>query len=191
MTEQNSIQPPPRKQTGVPRRFGVSVMLVITTMYAVLFAVLQKTPAGFFVTVALFFTVVGLAQAVLFKGRNPRKASIVTGTVLGGLFIFVRNAIEIVRLFQLLSHLGPLTSPVIFRQFVILLVMTLCGVVFGALLGYLAGGLIAAVFLFLNKVQPPLDDSDDGKPTEADDASEKPADNVAPSRPEPGKRARA
>jgi L-lysine 2,3-aminomutase len=33
--------PPGRKQTGVPRRFGMGVLLVITTMYAVLFACLH------------------------------------------------------------------------------------------------------------------------------------------------------
>ena len=87
---------PPGNQTGVPRRFGVAVMLVVTTMYAVLFAAIRTwvvvatlgppAPAiiaALFVVIVGFFTIVGLSQAILFKGRNPRWASIVTGTILG------------------------------------------------------------------------------------------------------------
>ena len=59
-----------KKQTGVPRRFGMAVAMVIMTMYAMLFGVLKSfgTPPIAFVLIALFFTGVGVSQAVLFKG---------------------------------------------------------------------------------------------------------------------------
>ena len=44
MTEKQPIQWRSDKQTGVPRRFGVGAMLVITTMYAVLFSALSSKP---------------------------------------------------------------------------------------------------------------------------------------------------
>ena len=73
---------PPLKQMGVPRRFGVGVMLVIMTMYAMLFAALKDTDAVFFVVAAVFVTIIGLSQAILFKGHDPRKASVITGMAL-------------------------------------------------------------------------------------------------------------
>ncbi len=171
MTDQHPLRPPPRKQTGVPRRFGVGVMLVIMTMYAVLFAVLQQTPAGFFVTVALFFTIVGLAQAILYKGRNPRKASIVTGAGLGLLLALIGDALALVLSVQGGAPFSEIASLVLW-----LLFAALCGVVFGALFGYLAGGLTAGVFLLFNKVQPPLEDPADEKPAEEDKTPDPPAD---------------
>jgi hypothetical protein len=134
------MDPRPRKQTGVPRRFGVGVMMVITTMYAVLFAVLQSTPVGVFVSVALFFTIIGVSQAVLFKGRNPRLASILTGMVLGLLLALIIAVVEI--------RSVPL-------EVIVIIPFVYGGL--GALAGYVVGWLIAAVFLFFNKWQPPLD----------------------------------
>jgi len=165
MSESASPVRPPRKQTGVPRRFGVAVLLVITTMYAVLFAGLKQLiavvfpesassaniatgHAMFFVEVVGFFTIVGLAQAVLFKGRNPRAASITTGIVLSTLIVIV--GLPVARS----SGRGMYTILFFLYYF------TGCG----ALPGYLAGGLIAGVFLLFNKIQPPLEDPDDEEP---------------------------
>ncbi len=152
MTEKQPFHLFPRRQTGVPRRFGVGVMLVITTMYAVLFAVIQRASAWNFAVIAIFFTLVGLAQAVLFKGRNPRRASAVTGVVFGVLLVLVSS--RSVPILRQLAIPCPLPLAI------------LLGAVSGALFGYLAGGLIAGVFLFLNKVQTPLDDPADEKPAD-------------------------
>ena len=133
----------------MPRRFGVGVMLVITTMYAVLFAVIQRASAWNFAVIAIFFTLVGLAQAVLFKGRNPRRASAVTGVVFGVLLVLVSS--RSVPILRQLAIPCPLPLAILLGRF-------------WALFGYLAGGLIAGVFLFLNKVQTPLDDPADEKP---------------------------
>ena len=151
----------PRKPTGVPRRFGVAVMLVIMTMYAVLFAVMQKLPALFFVGIATFFTGVGLGQAILYEGRSPRKASAVTGMVLYPVLLIVGAVI--------MAHNDrtipdPSENPLLFAVVVVLagfLVAFYFLSGFGAGAGYLAGGLIAGVFLLFNKVQPPLDDPEE------------------------------
>ena len=64
-----------------PYQFGISTLLVITAMYAVLFATLRafRAPPSVFVVVALFFTAVGLGRRFLFKGRRPARASMIVG----------------------------------------------------------------------------------------------------------------
>jgi len=153
-------------------------MIVITTMYAVLFAALQCAPPDLFTalawlftsrrpnaaatelarvlvfaTVAMFFTVVGISQAVLFKGRNPRRASILTGMVLGLLIGLACNAVALKSLFSLGNGRYFWHWHIIERC----IVMEILSAIIGAFAGYLAGGATAGVFLLLNKVQPPLD----------------------------------
>ncbi len=157
MTDAHPTRRPPRQQTGVPRRFGVGVMLVITTMYAVLFALMSslRFPPSIFVATTFFFTGIGLAQAVLFKGRNPRVASILAGVVLSPLAIIAGGIVQ--------ANVGRGVIEEVDAILVVFLYF-LSGI--GALPGYLAGGLIAGVFLFLNKVQPPLEDPVDEKPAD-------------------------
>ena len=73
-----------RPAVGVPRRFGVFIMMLMVTLYAVLFSVLKVLRASnlVFVLLALLFTGIGIGQAVLFGGRYPRAASIWIGSVL-------------------------------------------------------------------------------------------------------------
>ena len=122
----------------------------------------------FFVTIALFFTGVGLAQVVLFKGRNPRTASIVAGVVLSPLAIIGGG---IVRFNVSGDFIGE--SDQIGYITLSLVTYFLSG--FGMLLGYLAGVLIAGFFLLLNKVQTPLDDP----ASEGEDSTEKSPDKPA------------
>ena len=66
-----SETPAVTREVDVWYRFGIGTLLIITTMYAVLFAVLRAfrvSPLAF-VVVALFFTAVGLGQKILFKVR--------------------------------------------------------------------------------------------------------------------------
>jgi MFS family permease len=152
---------PPRKQTGVPRRFGVGTLLVIVTMYAVLFTVLQKTDPAFFVLVVVFVTIIGLSQAILFKGHDPRLASMVTGMALGTLLPIVTSVVVLV---VAIIH-GDVTEGLGAAVFTIFLGVPV-GAGFGVVAGYLAGLLIAGVFLLFNKIQPPLEDPDNEEPDE-------------------------
>jgi putative acetyltransferase len=146
---------PGRKPLGVPRQFGVGTALMMMTMFAILFAVLQclHVPAIVFAVIALFFFGVGAGQAVLFHGRRPRAASIVMGMVMT-LVLFTIDAIWTSFRFG-----RPFFVPDSFLQIV-------CGgVCGGGFYGYLAGLLIASVFLIRDLLAnayrrrfPPKDD---------------------------------
>ena len=74
------LQPPLTKPRR-PFQFGIGTLLVVTTMYAVLFAILRacNAPPLTFVAVTLFFTAVGFGQRFLFEGRRPGRASMIVG----------------------------------------------------------------------------------------------------------------
>jgi hypothetical protein len=129
-----------RHEAGVPRRFGVGILLVITTMFAVLFAIMQtlRFPPFVFAVVAVFFGAVGLGQMLLFKGQRPRRASVIVGACFYPCLVLGTIVFEI--LFS-----NSLYSPD--------LCFLLSSIPFGALFGYLAGGLIAGVFLLINTLE--------------------------------------
>ncbi len=168
---------PPLKQTGVPRRFGVGVMLVIMTMYAMLFAALKNTDAVFFVLAAVFVTIIGLSQAILFKGHDPRKASVITGMALGILFPVLASVVVLIS-----GIIDGKAATALIAALFPLLFGVLVGGGLGAIAGYLAGLLIAGVFLLFNKVQRPLEDPDDEEPDAKKVAPDPPASD-APSVP--------
>jgi len=119
---------------GVPRRFGVGILLLMTTMFAALFSLMRLLGAGaeVFIMVAVLFAGVGLGQMLLYGGKYPRAASIWVG---GCLF-----PVEVI---GLMIHLGSFHA-----ELVLLLMMS---PFLGAGFGYLAGGLTAGVFLLLKK----------------------------------------
>ena len=131
------------RETGVPRRFSVGILLIITSMYSVLFSVLKafRIPLDGFVVVSLFLTAVGVAQMLLFKGQRPRRASVIAGACfLPILFLGVA------------TYEGMFSLPA-FGEYVFLIALTIGGGLAGALNGYVAGYLIALVFLVIDKLQ--------------------------------------
>lgn len=128
--------------TGVPRRFGVGTLLVITAMYAVLFAVLRaiSLPPIFFVFYALFFTAVGLGQMLLFQGKQARRASAYVGAGFSLVASFLCYGAA--RVWELSSSLSHLFFPI----------DPLVAVLGGMLSGYLVGVLIAGVFLVMDRL---------------------------------------
>jgi hypothetical protein len=103
-------------------------------MYAMLFAawrLLGGSPQ-FLVWVTLFFSAVGLGQMLLYKGQRPRRASAVAGACAYSGMLLGYAACK-----QLSEH-------------AIIFGLTHC-VPVGALLGYLAGLLIAAHFFVIDK----------------------------------------
>ena len=138
--------PRPRAhEAGVPRRFGVGTLLLITTLYALLFALLRALnaePLAFFL-IALFFTLVGLGQMLLFHGQRPRRASILVGACFpAAVFIPV--------------WLARIALGATYARFPMsrLLEGLFWETLGGAVCGYLAGMLIAAVFLLFDKIAP-------------------------------------
>ena len=143
---------PVSHEAGVPNRFGVGTLLVISTMYAVLFGgwrLLGVSPL-FLVWVTLFFSAVGLGQMLLFKGKRPRKASVVVGACAYP-FMFLTFIMQqgiayrqqITR--EGMSHVDPILMFLIY--------WFLFCVPVGMFLGYIAGGLIAAHFLLIEKLK--------------------------------------
>jgi hypothetical protein len=80
----DSPQAAVRRTVGMPRQYGVRTMLVITTLYAVLFAFLASLKAHpfFFVAPGIFLAGIGLTQMFVFKGTRPREASLLAGSCL-------------------------------------------------------------------------------------------------------------
>ncbi len=88
--------------------------------------------------IAVFFAAVGLGQMLLFHGNRPRIASVVVGACFWWCLILVALIIqEIGRGFSI-----PVLE---------ILVGLVCWMLAGPLLGYLAGLLIAGVFLLIEK----------------------------------------
>lgn len=127
----------PSPQVGMPRRFSIGTMMIITFFFALLFGVLKMlgVPPMAFVAITLFVAGVAACQAILYGGKNPRKASIVGGIVIFGV------------LFLLAALVAGYREGNVFR-YITLSPCTIFSVVFaGGLLGYAAGGLVAAIFL--------------------------------------------
>jgi hypothetical protein len=125
---------------GVPRRFGLGILFLMTTMYAVLFAVLQVlgAPVEVFVIIALFFTGVGLGQTLLYGGQYPRAASIWVGAVLLPVEIL---ALAVVPAMHRGLYLAELVCMLSFSPLL------------GAGFGYLAGGVTAGAFLIVKECE--------------------------------------
>ncbi len=124
---------------GVPRRFGLGILMLMMTLFAILFAAMQVLGASpeIFIIVAVLVVGVGLGQAVLYGGKYPRAASIWVGACLLPAEILV-----------LIVH--PAAEKGSPGEMAFLLILS---PLLGAGLGYLAGGLTAGVFLLIDKYQ--------------------------------------
>src|SRR4030042_2439286 len=127
------------KAVGVPRRFAVGKLMAITTLYAAVFALLSSVGAHplVFLSVAIFVTGIGLAQALLFGGTKPRMASILAGAVLG----FTMSCTALCLVVGLRPQLGWRDPWILFEFFMCFVL----GAPMGALWGYLVGGLIGGL----------------------------------------------
>ena len=127
---QHVFDPEPIELFSFPRRFDLASMMAISTSYALLFALMQflmASPAFMFATGGLF-AAVAVGQAVLFGGESPRGASL----LVGGLYCaIVGGAITA----QSMRYIHEVVGFVCFALF------------WGPPAGYLAGGLVAGIFL--------------------------------------------
>jgi len=133
-----------RQAVGVPRRFGMAVLLLLVAMYAVLFSTMEllDAPPTVFIVIAVLFTGVGLGQMLLFEGKYPRAASVWVGACLFPVEVFA--VLLCVALFPV-THSGAGDAV---PWLVLLLVFS---IPLGAGLGYLAGGLTAGAFLLIER----------------------------------------
>ena len=128
---------PTPKVYAVPKRFGLLAILVITTVMGVLFGGLRlhDAPPSLFLLLGLMALAICLVQ--MFYGKDPRRASVITGAILSPL-IYVPVAIYE-------GH--PL--PLIFG-------LAISYVFLGGFAGYLMGACAAGIFLVLERVEPHL-----------------------------------
>lgn len=145
------LEPPREEQTGVPRRFGIGVLMIMTAAFAAVCGVLQSLGMSAEVgplvigTVGVLLFGVSVGQVLLFRSKNPRLASVIVGSLL--------FPIEILAVLFLLDSSG-----LEFFGFAALAVLA------GPLAGYLAGGLTAGLFLILNRFSG-SDSSGERRPT--------------------------
>jgi len=141
-------QKPPREPSrwdnpaGVQRRFSLGALLVAVTLYSVFFALLRwhDAPPVVFVEATVFVTGVGLSQMLLFGGKRPRAASLVSG---GVLFFVLACGTHLYVEANSSWGLQPAEAGVIVAVHVVLALL------FGTSFGYLAGCTAAGIFLFL------------------------------------------
>lgn len=122
------------KVYGTPRVFDLFTLLAVTMAFALLVAMtnfgapyLGTNGTGFSINAALFVTGIGLGQALLFSGAQPRLASILAGPPL--------MLLQVVAFVYFQSRQLDLTL-------LILIYLWL-----GVPAGYLAGAVVAGVFL--------------------------------------------
>jgi hypothetical protein len=144
---------------GVPRRFGLVRVLGLLVLFALGFGLLRwlNAPASFFVGVTLFVVLIGPAQALLFGGRKPREASFWAG-------LFAAPAVAVVvGLFA--SRIDGRPRPI---DLTAVWISATYLTVLGGPLGYVAGALVAAVFLVKGR---DLEDSDQSAPGRTEDTA--------------------
>lgn len=129
----------PAKIYSVPRRFDLATIFVVTLAYSLLFGMMKAIsfPPIASAIVGAFILIVGAAQAFLFRGKQPRTASIVAGALTYALAIaaaWIASGPRIYGTTELLLSAS----------------FTLAG---GAFLGYLAGVFIGGVFLVADKLR--------------------------------------
>lgn len=125
---------------GAPRVFDLFTLLSVTLAFALLFAFLKLLEPAFSTSMPMtmfaissFLVLTGLGQAILWNGRKPRIASLVTGPI----------NFAIVSLSLILLSSAP-RSPAA-------MVGLVCFSISGLPLGYLAGTVVAGVFLLADK----------------------------------------
>jgi putative addiction module component (TIGR02574 family) len=129
---------PRSKIYSAPRRFDLATVFAVMTAYSLLFAVMSgfNFPATISALVGGFVTLVGIGQALLFRGEKPRRASMLVGCVC----------------FTLPWLVGWLTNSRMMPREMLWLVLA-NGILSGAILGYFAGVLVGGVFLVADLIR--------------------------------------
>ncbi|GIW97165.1 MAG: hypothetical protein KatS3mg111_0498 [Pirellulaceae bacterium] len=137
------------KAYGAPRVFDLFTGLAVTLAWAVLFALLRLLQPLFdeaLPTVALviswYLLAIALCQAIFFGGKKPRLASLV-----GGPLVWLVTSVAMMSVSSLWG--APMTIDRLIRM----VIASFCFAPLGMFTGYLAGGLVAGVFLLADKLR--------------------------------------
>jgi hypothetical protein len=125
------------KLYSVPRRFDLSTIFVVTAAYSIVLGGLSALHAApvFIAAVAVFVALVGIGQALLFRGLKPRRASILVGAALldGTILVLLFREGRVL--------LGDIFLIVVFYTMI------------GVICGYVAGVAIGGVFLLADVIR--------------------------------------
>jgi len=133
---------------GMPRRFGLGTIMLLTTLFGILLTALIENgvPRLGVAVVVTFVFLIGAAQVILFGGKHPRKASIVAGAILVALIAVSVGLVErnfrgqVDRNFLGTALFGlPLWASL------------------GGLFGYASGGIVAGIFLIMDHAEQAQD----------------------------------
>jgi len=122
----------------------MGTLLLFTAMYAVLFSLLRMcgAPPGVFLVIATYLTAIGLGQMLLFGGKMPRVASVVVGVV-------TATVLHLGFCVVMVGYEG-LFSPEVWLA---LGCSAISVMAFSVPLSYAAGGMIAGVFLVVDRLR--------------------------------------
>ncbi|MBN2577719.1 MAG: Clp protease N-terminal domain-containing protein [Pirellulales bacterium] len=149
---------------GLPRRFGMAVLMLHVTLFAVIFSMIRvidsETPLAYYLVTAVFVLGVALGQMFLFEGKHPRAASVWAGGVLLPLesavaFLFAADLPTEQRIGGSICWL-------------------IGGIPLGGFFGYLSGGLTAGIVLLIDRWSAPKEPPEDPpeNPMSQDDSQE-------------------
>ena len=135
----NIDEPPklrqPEKVYSVPRRYDLATLFAVSLAYSLAFGVLRlcDCPPTLFAVLAGFVTCVGLGQALLFKGKAPRAASVLVGVTF---WLVGAVVVEVYEMGTSIPRAIASALPLWFLLFIP-----------GGLTGYIAGVAVGGVFL--------------------------------------------
>ena len=133
------LPPPPIHTYHVPCRFGVSGLIAITSLMAVIFGILQRYDVHPLAYVFLGIMVLFTCIAQMRFGKTPRLASCIMGAIL--LSVIVQGI-------EVYDQIGTHRS-YYFRNPLFSLKLFLWALFCGCLLGYITGTVTAACFMFM------------------------------------------
>ncbi|MCE9544670.1 MAG: hypothetical protein K8T25_04010 [Planctomycetia bacterium] len=125
---------------GAPRRYSLATIFIVTGVCAALLGILRAagTHPAIIGALVMLLAVVGAAQAILFRGRRPRIASLLAGAVWG---VGMCGILCVLDLRAGRIDLGEMKLGV------------LCFMPFAVLSGYVGGTMVAGVFMLLDSVE--------------------------------------
>jgi hypothetical protein len=133
----------PNKVYGVTRRFSLATLMLMMAGASLLLAGMNALDVAPYIsgTIILVCIATAVGQMLLFKGKDPRRASVVVGSVCGGagpLLVWLVLGTGAAGL----QYRPPLLA--------LLLASAFFGVPLGAVAGYFAGCAVASVLLLMD-----------------------------------------
>lgn len=118
----------------------MGLMLIAMAVVSISFWLLRliQTPPGVIFFFTIFFTLIAIAQ-MLFP-HSPRKSSVVVGAIFCPIWSIAGF---------LIAYFGPRQAWGVEQWIAEMAFFSICSLPFGGLFGYLAGGLVAGIFLLL------------------------------------------